>query len=565
MDCKSYYFPIDSKTLVHYFGCACLVPSKYLQNKPKDIQDKFDAFLLFTESVGIEQSDCCLEVVFTDEEGKDLVDIHNGWFLFEKPLPITRVKKIFFADEEQMKRTVTNIRMSTAFVPDSLIGGIRHFEHTQTDDLRMPEDCSIPDNSALIKKYDRFLGAIALMRIAREDYMNYSVSYASTLATFNSIIKQQLIEQNQPSCNKLSGLFTQSNEYANLIPLLDKSITEEDLRNVANREKQDIKKNNITRIIDLSSLKGNSYIVALLFSYGVGGESKRKKIDSLIISHFKDSDIKCGKAEGLALCYGYNRGYSVFNNEYGISATNKEWVKFRLESLLDYYTIESIYQYVFNHVEVSGTFPYLDSWCPKQPFESPKRKRDFKILDTVFYGKKKAKVFSSDYWKAFFQSFHFGPFQKVFEDLFRQIGDVLYSDIKEEISEEYEDNIEAIQKQQASLMSDKDSEIENLRKECSVKDERIAKLEKILTTNPVEFVCEPSLPASESNGENEANWNTNYNEIESIIRTFLTYNKKKTSELKEELKSHGLNPKGLNKEEMIIRIMTSSKSYLYNE
>ena len=50
--------------------------------------------------------------------------------------------------------------------------------------------------------------------------------------------------------------------------------------------------------------------------------------------------------EGIALYYGYNRGYSVFSNSYGTSEDNKQVVKFLLDSQLDYYTIESVYQYV---------------------------------------------------------------------------------------------------------------------------------------------------------------------------------------------------------------------------
>jgi hypothetical protein len=32
---------------------------------------------------------------------------------------------------------------------------------------------------------------------------------------------------------------------------------------------------------------------------------------------------------------------------------------------LNYYIIESIYQYVFNNIDKSLDFPYLDEWCPR--------------------------------------------------------------------------------------------------------------------------------------------------------------------------------------------------------
>ena len=90
-----YFLPINSTSLAHYFGCACIKPGKYFNNKQEDIQDKFNEFLLITTHFGSQQTDCCLELVITKQETEDLIDIKNGWFLFEKPLPVTRIKKIY--------------------------------------------------------------------------------------------------------------------------------------------------------------------------------------------------------------------------------------------------------------------------------------------------------------------------------------------------------------------------------------------------------------------------------------------------------------------------------------
>ena len=80
---QKYYLPINSTSLAHYFGCACIKPSKYFKNKQKDLQDKFNDFLLVTTHFGTQKTDCCLELVFTKQEVNDLIDINDGFYLYE--------------------------------------------------------------------------------------------------------------------------------------------------------------------------------------------------------------------------------------------------------------------------------------------------------------------------------------------------------------------------------------------------------------------------------------------------------------------------------------------------
>ena len=63
---KTYFFPIQSTSLAHYFGSGIIKPAKYFTNKPYDIQDRYNQFLLFTTKFGTAETDCCIEVVLTD-------------------------------------------------------------------------------------------------------------------------------------------------------------------------------------------------------------------------------------------------------------------------------------------------------------------------------------------------------------------------------------------------------------------------------------------------------------------------------------------------------------------
>ena len=318
-----YYLPIGSTSLAHYFGGACIKPSKYFNNKPEDLQDKFNDFLLVTTKFGTRQTDCCLELVFTKQEINDLIDIKDGFYLYEKPLPITRIKKIYFTSKERKEQTITNINMSTAFVPDELVMVIdKGFDDIQTDKLEKPQDIHINSYEKEINTFNGSLGGLALMRLAGEEYMNYSENYFATLSLFNSVIQRDLEASKVSIDTRYCGVFTGDGGFQKIIPYLNKTIDETDIDRIAKEEKQTVRKEAISKIIDLNSLDKWTYTVAVLNTYGVGSESKKKKVDELILSNFK-SNIKQGKSEGIALCYGINRGYSAFSNKYCLNQSKK--------------------------------------------------------------------------------------------------------------------------------------------------------------------------------------------------------------------------------------------------
>ena len=442
---KTFYFPIQSTSLAHYFGSAIIKPARYFNNKPSDIQDRFESFLLFTNKFGTKETDCCLEIVLTDDEIKDLINVNDGWFLFdEKPLPISRIKRIIFSDKEKRNITISNIRMSTAYVPETLVKE-GDFDENSSKTIQIPSDCKGINQEKKLIKYDRFLGALALMKTAGEPYMNYSPNYISTLAFFNSKIQEQL----NKICNHIfrdsyQGIFTQTKGFEKVLPYLDQLINEQALYNCASDEKQEIRKDKITHIIDIDSINENTwtYIIAILNTYGVGDEARKKKIDRLIYTHFSEIGRK---AEGAALCYGYNRGYSAFTKDYGIN--EKVSFKYKLETQLDYYTIESVYQYVFNEV-VSYSFPYLDEWCPKHSICQPKRKTDYVILDEVIIGKKKAKVFSEEWWNSLSPIFDktFAYLSHNIFHFFQKLCEEIQEDIEAEKAEEKEELIAIYQR-----------------------------------------------------------------------------------------------------------------------
>ena len=427
----TYYLPINSTSLAHYFVCACIKPANYLVNKPLDIQDRFRNALLLSSELGTNDTDCCIELVLTKDEERSLIPFGKVFYLFPTPLPISRVMAIYFRDPKQLEQTLSNVNMSAAFIPHSL-AKVAKFSDATIDVVHIPDKPADKDYTDQLKMFDRILGALALMKTAKEPYMNYSENYASTLSFFNTLVRNDLEKQRRQINEKFFGLFSRSGNVMKFIQYLEKKITKEDLDQIAAENNQRIERS-FTKAINYDKLSGITYALAILQSYGVGGEAATKKIDALICNNFKD--IKDGKAEGIALYYGYNRGYSVFNNCYGTQETGRQIVKYLLESQLDYYTIESVYLFAFYGNTTSSLFPYIDAWCPKKN-QRPKRKTDYMVLDTAFIGKKKPSVFSKEYLLGFLEEIKtFDFINTPLSSLVDKIRICVAEDTKEEIED----------------------------------------------------------------------------------------------------------------------------------
>jgi len=460
MNYFSYFLPISRTTLAHYFGCALIKPSKYFDNKPSDdLQDIYDNFLLLTKNIDSSKSDCCLEIILTDNECNDLIPIYNKeWFLFEKALPISRIKKIHFTNKDEMNNTITNIDMSTAYIPKNLIDDKR----PQSDDnpiveFQKPEDCKGLDLTKQISQYDRYLGGLALLKIPREGSMNFSYSYIPTISQFNKVIARDLQNQNviEP---KAKNTWLTSREGEELRRDLELVIEQENVEEKAHKDNINLTKNLTTRIYDFSKLKDSkatrTYIYALLNTYAVGEESRRYKIDTLIVNKFDDDNINKGKKEDVALCYGYNRGYKVFTKSYKVN-DKEESVKFKLNSQLDYYIIESVYQYAFNNI-VAEQFDYIDDWCPKLETK-PTKSNEYRILDTIVIAHeeipKKKEISLDDFWQTFYGGLA-TPLKNLFEQTLKSFQEKITEVFENQIAE-LKTRIEQLERENQSLKIEK--------------------------------------------------------------------------------------------------------------
>lgn len=449
MASKKLYLPINPTGLAHYFSKALICPVKYFDNRPEDIQNTFSEFLLISDEIYLNNSECSLEIILTNEEQENIINIFPGIYLYSKPVPVTRVKKIYFKDEEKKKITLWDINNGAAFIPENLTE-IKISEGKLVNLFNSPV-IENPDKlwKDEIRTFNRYLGGFAFMRLGGESYMNYSENYFKTLSYFNAVIEKDFKKALKNSHLNTSavigesdsyiGAFTGDKSWIKLINIINSRIDDNVAENVA--KERNIKVEKQLGLINFQNLNKDTivYITAVLATYG---EGKRKKTEDLILDLY-NGKISEEKREGLALAYGLHYGYSCLRNYYNLN-TGKKILKYKLTGKLDYYTIESIYQYIFNHKSNNSKFEYLDKWIPKKKIKP--EKNEFLILDEIVIGKKKIQPGTDEHKAELMKIFkRTNDIESLIDRIFKDLKDY-YENVKDFslIEQEESDELESL-------------------------------------------------------------------------------------------------------------------------
>ena len=368
-----YYLSIKKTSLSHYIKKAIILPSRFYDNRGVDIQSKFGDYLFLSRTPYVEDSNCSIELVLTKNEIDNLKKIDSDIFLFDKPIPISRIKHIYFCTDEEKKLPLGNIHHGVGYVNNNIIKIVEKTDECISK-ITIPkiEDFKyLEDLESKIKEFDQKLGGIAFVRF--NTHSKYSENYFSILSFFNKLIKDEYeINNSNKTTNKYDGAFNDdAGFWGKLRPLIYKPITEADVNKVAQEEKINIKEGS-AGIFEFTKIdkKTKTYKLAVLCTYGDSG-TKRKSIDNLV------SDLESiDRQEGISLIFGINNGYSVFHNKY-----KEKIVKFKMDSMLDYYTIESVFQHTINDKHNCHKFEYLDKIICEKPLIDDLYYETYHILD----------------------------------------------------------------------------------------------------------------------------------------------------------------------------------------
>ncbi|MBW7469129.1 hypothetical protein ABID22_003831 [Pontibacter aydingkolensis] len=512
---------MNLENLPQYFLRGIILPTVFYSNRAEDVQDRFSDSILISKKKWTDVSNCSLEVILTDSESNQLIPLTNNFYSYNGVIPISRIKSITFLNADRKTNILWDINSGVGFIPESL-AKVEEFDERNSASISELDNKSVNPNSieALkksVKYYDHILGGFAFMKLGGETFMNYSQNYFSTLSYFNKLIEEQIqdvqAEGKSSFSNKFIGLFTKEEstwtKWRNAIfGLVDKDFVQQAAS--SERIRIESKFNNIR----IDSIDKDSFIydLAVLATYG---ERKNKSAADLV-SDIYNGNIDKTKREEISLLFGLNSGYSKLRNRYKVGEKDK-LVKFKLDSKLDYYTIESVYQSVFNKSRASYSFPYLDAWCPTAKTNlSVKGYETYQVLDKVVIAKKKHQFLSLEYLEELFQKYSASevfstltasinkwlpPFAHLdeekgsvyFEQILRKPISLWYKSIFKQIESDYKENLYA-EKQNIEADLIESFELEKYRL-----TKRIEELEDALNT-----LKSQQLPSSSISEENES-------------------------------------------------------------
>jgi hypothetical protein len=388
-----FYVPIKSKNLSHYFSRAIILPTKYYSNRNNDIQDNANDSILISEHKWFKGCDCSIKIVLTAQEQENLIS--NSKYLLEShsPIPISRITNIYFLDEEVKNNTVWDINKGAAFIP-KLLCKVDRDENIEFCDENI--ECSrLRDSSSSImsnKNIERFnilLGGMAFMKIGCESFMNYSYNYFSTLSLLNKYIESRFQSATKTVklefSNKYNGLFNDNESHWKRWKqyIYKKDLNKSDIEQIARKENVELTYK--LGMIVLESMDSNT----TLYDLAVLAEYKQFKNTDNLVTDLTNGKIPIERAENISLLFGLNIGYGALRNKY-ITGNNEFIIKFPLDRKLDYYIIESIYQFIFHKSNNNVPFGYLDNWVvSKLDDKVDKRYITYQVLDAVIIAKKK--------------------------------------------------------------------------------------------------------------------------------------------------------------------------------
>jgi len=393
-DLMLYYLSINRGNLVYFFSKGLCSPEKYIQGRINDVQSLMSNVFLFTKQKGyLANEECVIEVYL--KENEPVEKYNEDLFLYRNPFPISRIRKITVKTEKQRKMLLFDINAGDAFLPESLIESVE-LPIIPTPMLMERNGDNDIDFGKKINTFDKLLGGLALMRIAGTPEQNYSQNYFNTLGNFNQLINKVALSNNKNG-KSYSFLFDKNDKFYKDYQIIYEEITDKYVKSYFKEKNRVLPNKNGLFQFDKLGLASNeellAYMVALLGSFG---EKTRRSLDDFI-AYIQQGKLPESKKEGLILNFGINKGYSLFRNRYDFFEKD---IKFRLDSRLDYYTIESVYEAIFNSNISSTTFTYIDDFVPESDKLNTSGYHTFKVLDkNVIIGKKqsKSKVVKENY------------------------------------------------------------------------------------------------------------------------------------------------------------------------
>jgi hypothetical protein len=410
----TFFVQINKSNLLGYFACALIHPVNYetrelaRSQRTKDIQHFAPDYLLISDgfSDNFNEEQVLLEVVLTDDDKQNLEKINEKIYLLPYSLPISRVKKIYFANAESQANSIATANtFQDAFLPEQLFEIWNNQMPNRTESVEQAKNTVILQNKNIKIEhqhhFDRVLGMLAFMKNTELYYSNETYEYSTYSEKYFKILN--LIN---PIFTEVEYLDEANKKYYQSLLKPEKYVTQDTLQKIVKSIYADetFKKEIFKQILGMPQpevqkafelLVGDKTkdclqlltklrqpeLILLAFLYrfrdkeGSDKFALKEQITDLInLDNFPNDNIALNRANivlaVLGLYYGYrslpkDENISFLDSFY-TSLGNKFSIKFKLNSLLDRNIIESIYQYCFHNKQ--GRFDYLPTEQNKPKF-----------------------------------------------------------------------------------------------------------------------------------------------------------------------------------------------------
>ncbi len=402
---KPIYLQVNRQNLFQYFITGLVSPTRYERNRPQpDIQSAYKDSLQLSNGLldELKNTDALVQLSFSKAERNEL-NIFSSISLLSKPLPVSRIEKIYVQSQKDKEDVLATAKTSDAgLFPDSLIENSfpENIELIVQDEQVISENGKADFTNKIIQ-FDKVLGAYAFVKNVSVLFTNKSNTYSNLPDHYLGFVKLLLNKQSIPAdtSNKQYNFYKQllgikfQDENSVLKWLFERATDEtnftssdiKDFGNVLLKNHPDadfreegkealsilndgIKRKNAPKfILDIKHIdKIYLYIFAFLYLYG--NKTAEDRTNSRI---GLPNEAVTNYAEFVFALLGYFYGYTLLRNQdakqtYADSFIDKysknfdrPSLKFELSTLFDFYLIESVYQFVFNGTISNQKFDYI--------------------------------------------------------------------------------------------------------------------------------------------------------------------------------------------------------------
>lgn len=376
---ERYLLQIHRIKLQDYIQCGLISPDIYLGSEiERDTQSLAPQFLVLSEGYidELDEYQILIEIILTDEE-KTSLHLCGDVCYYARPLPITRIKKVYVQDKAIIQHIVATLKTSEkGFLSENLFASYTQKKQcifNKKSYSSVPPTLQSIDFSDQIRSFDKRMGMFAFMKNTAAYYCNNTASIANYSENYFAILSKildkklddrpydglSIISQN-PSFKELLYSKEQINE--SFIETIAQSIEDSEIKELFLKI---LEPNSTRKILPLLlEKKAELYYYISLVYYFRQKDSNRKDSFKIDIKNIIPASI----AETALAILGIYLGYRNLRSSEQIEIHDKTFLKllgnswnmkFKLDSKLDYITIEAVYCHSFNVKNNDDTFDYL--------------------------------------------------------------------------------------------------------------------------------------------------------------------------------------------------------------